>query len=821
LFILDYACARSTSVRIAIFLHFNCTCSGLIHLLPKFHGLASEDPHKHLKEFHVVCSTMRSQGIPEDYIKMKAFSFSLDGVAKVWLYLQPVMFTTLGEDEENVPREVLPDIQNNGHLEGDLWNLATFRGNYFYEGLLMIDQYMIDVASGGALMDKTPAATQHLISNMADNTQYRHLKGSKRAKSVPLSFSNRAVLAKRFEIDEDLLKLFRKVEINIPLLDAIKQIPKYAKFLKELCIHRRKKMNGIVETGGVVLSLVQHEDTKCPNLHIFAVPCTISSRTFIDAMLDLGASLNVMPASIYNLLNLGDLELTWMEIQLANRSVVQPLGVLADVLIPVNELIFPTDFYVLDMKDEASGERSTLILGLSFFMTAKTKIDIHAKTISMEFGDTYMKFNIIEALKHPAEDHSIFSIGTIDGLMEEYFRLGTGHASLADFEPAQIVPHSQQEARSDSSLKEFQQTEAESDFKHPSLLSDRVSQSTPSTQEKYVSPQPQTTELKSLPEHLKEQEEKLLEVLKKNKKAISWILASLPGINPSICMHKILLEEDVRPDRQQQRRLNPTPLIVIKKEVTKLLEAGIIYPISDNQWVSLVQVVPKKSGMTVIKNRQDEMVLLNQATYKDHFLLLFVDQVLYADTYNTRGSTQDYLHMSIRNVRIYKDVVRTLQRSEHFPEMHDQHLLGPFGGLHGVVVDNFTVYVKSFQACLDNLSRVYDSNLILNFEKCRFMVTKGIILGHLVSARGIKVDKAKINAISSLPNPSSIREVHSFLSHVGDSLKISARSPYLCLRHRLRLRLVLCGCILGAEEKTHVRAHPPSTKLGTSVRANV
>ncbi|RDX98274.1 hypothetical protein CR513_18818, partial [Mucuna pruriens] len=71
--------------------------SGLIHLLPKFHGLVGEDPHKHLKEFHVVCSTMRSWGISEDYIKMKAFPFSLDGAAKDWLYLQSVLFNTWGD----------------------------------------------------------------------------------------------------------------------------------------------------------------------------------------------------------------------------------------------------------------------------------------------------------------------------------------------------------------------------------------------------------------------------------------------------------------------------------------------------------------------------------------------------------------------------------------------------------------------------------------------------------------------------------------------------------------------------------------------------
>ncbi|RDY13979.1 Retrovirus-related Pol polyprotein, partial [Mucuna pruriens] len=103
------------------------------------------------------------------------------------------------------------------------------------------------------------------------------------------------------------------------------------------------------------------------------------------------------------------------------------------------------------------------------------------------------------------------------------------------------------------------------------------------------------------------------------------------------------MEEEVKPIRQQQKRLNPTILDVVKKEVTKLLAASIIYPISDSQWVSPVQVVPKKSGMIVIKNQQDELVptriqnswrvyidyrRLNQETRKDHFPFPFIDQVL-------------------------------------------------------------------------------------------------------------------------------------------------------------------------------------------------
>ncbi|RDY09848.1 hypothetical protein CR513_05707, partial [Mucuna pruriens] len=206
------------------------------------------------------------------------------------------------------------------------------------------------------------------------------------------------------ESDEELLKMFLKVEINILLLDVIKQFPKYAKFLKELCVHKRKKMKGSMEIGGVVSALTRSEELtvgapqalpkKCRDPAIFSIPCTISKCTFSNAMLDLGDSINVMPTSIYQALNFGDLEPTGMTIQLENRSIVQPLGVLEDVLVQVNELIFLVDFYVLDMEDETSEKEPTLILGRPFLMIARTKIDVHARTLSMEFSDTLVQFNI-------------------------------------------------------------------------------------------------------------------------------------------------------------------------------------------------------------------------------------------------------------------------------------------------------------------------------------------------------------------------------------------------------------------------------------------
>jgi len=85
-------------------------------------------------------------------------------------------------------------------------------------------------------------------------------------------------------------------------------------------------------------------------------------------------------------------------------------------------------------------------------------------------------------------------------------------------------------------------------------------------------------------------------------------LAYIPGIIPSFCMHRILLEKDAKPIRQPQRRLNPQLMEVVKKEVTKLLQAGIIYPISDSTWVSPVHVFPKKSGITMVKNEKNELI---------------------------------------------------------------------------------------------------------------------------------------------------------------------------------------------------------------------
>ena len=134
-----------------------------------------------------------------------------------------------------------------------------------------------------------------------------------------------------------------------------------------------------------------------------------------------------------------------------------------------------------------------------------------------------------------------------------------------------------------------------------------------------------------------------MQVLKEHKTAIGWTLANIKGISPSTCVHHILLEEGAKPSHQPQRRLNPPMMDVVKKEILKLLEVGVIYLISDSNWVRPVEVVPKKTGIIVVKNQNDELVptriqngwrvcidykKLNAVTHKDHFPLPFIDQML-------------------------------------------------------------------------------------------------------------------------------------------------------------------------------------------------
>ncbi|CAL8085226.1 unnamed protein product [Prunus armeniaca] len=235
-------------------------------------------------------------------------------------------------------------------------------------------------------------------------------------------FPRRFMQSKKEENEKDILETFRKVQVNIPLLDTIKQVPRYAKFLKELCTTRRRISNKeVVRVSENVSAVLQRKlPPKCKDLGSFTIPCVIGNTKFEHAMLDLGASINVMPYSIYASMNLGELKNNGVIIQVADHSNAYPKGVLEDVLVQVNHLIFPADFYVLEMEDSAHSTPLPILLGRPFMKTARTKIDVLKGTLTMEFDGDIIDFNISEAIRYPVDDHSCFSINAFDSLVQEY-----------------------------------------------------------------------------------------------------------------------------------------------------------------------------------------------------------------------------------------------------------------------------------------------------------------------------------------------------------------------------------------------------------------
>ncbi|KAI3772812.1 hypothetical protein L6452_04006 [Arctium lappa] len=349
---------------------------------------------------------------------------------------------------------------------------------------------------------------------------------------------------------------------------------------------------------------------------------------------------------------------------------------------------------------------------------------------------------------------------------------------------------------------------------------------------------PPDLELKQLPSHLKyaflggedklpviisatlelHQEKKLVDMLKLHTKAIGWTIADLKGISPSICQHKIILEDKNFTSIEPQRRLNPVMKEVVKKEILKWLDAGIIFPIASSSWVSPVQCVPKKGGITVISNDKNELIptrivsgwricmdyrRLNKATQKDHFPLPFVDQML------DRLAGKEYYYF-LDGYSGYNQITIAPEDQEKTTFTCPNGIFAfrrmPFGLCNAsatfqrclmsifsdmleksieIFTDDFSVYGSSFDLCLDNLKqslkRCEETDLVLNWEKCHFMVTEGIVLGHLISKRGVEVDKAKLEVIEKLPEPTTVKGIRSFLGHAG----FYRRNAFLTLKKAL------------------------------------
>ena len=613
------------------------------------------------------------------------------------------------------------------------------------------------------------------------------------------------------------LETFKKLEISMPFTEVVTQMSLYARFLKEILSKKRRiAEEGVVNLTATCSAVIKKnllEKMKDPGS--FIIPYTIGEYEFQKALCDSGASINLMPLSVARKLSLGELTPTSVTLQMADRTLAKPEGVIEDVLVKVGKFIFPVDFIILDIEEDS---QVPLLLGRPFLASGAALIDMQKGVLTLRVGEEAVDFNLLKSLKN------------LDTDREDYKLVDDVYINNSDcyYDCNAQLPINENEmnfqyledVNSDSPHISLHTTEKVLSLKQNSIDNGDNNEEKKFHQETSV----EGLVLKELPSHLKyaylelpnskpviisarlsdAEELKLLKILKNYQESIAWSIDELKGINPSICMHKILLEENAKPSVEHQRRLNPVMKEVVRKEVLKWLNAGFIYAISDSPWVSLVHVVPKKGGFTVIRNEKNELIQtrtvtgwrvcidyrkLNTSTRKDHFSLPFIDQML--------DRLAGHLHFCfLDGYSGYNQIAITPEDQEkttftcpygtfafrrmpfglcNAPATFQRCMMSMFSDLveevMEIFMDDFTVYGSSFEHCLNNLETVLhrckDKQLALNWEKCHFMVTEGIVLGHKISATGLEVDQSKVSIIKTLSPPTTVKGIRSFLGHAG------------------------------------------------------
>nr|GEZ63213.1 DNA-directed DNA polymerase [Tanacetum cinerariifolium] len=492
------------------------------------------------------------------------------------------------------------------------------------------------------------------------------------------------------------------------------------------------------------------------------------------------------------------------KLKLADRTISKPTGVAENVFVKVGKFYFPADFVVLDFVADT---RVPLILEIPFLSIAHALIDVYEgeiilrhddQSLTLKCGDTpsisynnFESLNKVDLIDVTCEEYSQEVLGFTDVVSDEFSTpyyepiVSNSSQNLTPFNESDFLLLEEADAfiaiDDEPILPKFDATyyDPEGDILILEALLNNDPEPPPSNQKDYfpsvqkdlkvVEPknnqsyddEPPEVELKELPPHLE------YAFLGENEK---WpvIIAKDLSVNEKTALINV----------QSQRKVNPKIHDVIKKEVEKLLDAGLIYPISDSPWVSPVHCVPKKGGMIVIKNDENELVLthrvtgwrvcidyrkLNEATRKDHFPLPFMDQMLERLTGNEYYCFLDgffgYFQIPINpkdqekttftcpyGTFAYKrmpfglcNASGTFQRCmmEIFHDMIEQTM--------EVFLDDFSVFGNSFSTCLTNLEKMLKrcegTKLALNWEKSHFMVKECIVLGHKISKKEIEVDK--------------------------------------------------------------------------------
>nr|GEX67929.1 DNA-directed DNA polymerase [Tanacetum cinerariifolium] len=528
---------------------------------------------------------------------------------------------------------------------------------------------------------------------------------------------------------------------------------------------------------------------------------------------------------------------------LADRTISKPTGVAKNVFVKVGKFYFPVDFVVLDF---IADPRVPLILGRPFLSTPDALIDVYEREIilrhdeqslTLKCDDTpsisynnFESLNKVDLINATCEEYSQEVLRFSDVVASDnptpYYDpiVSNSSPTLTPFDESDFLLLDEADAfiAIDDELISSKIDATYYDPEGHILILKALVNSDPlppfpnqkdyflgihkdlkvigPKNDKSSNDKPPEVELKELTPHLE------YAFLGDNNK---WpvIIAKDLSVDEKTALIKILLEEDYEPKVKSQRRVNPQIHDVIKKEVEKLLDAGLIYPILDSPWVSPVHCVPKKGGMTVVTNDENELVptrlvtgwrvcidyrKLNEVTQKDHFPLPFMDQMLERLTGNEYYCFLDGFSGGFQIPIDPKDQEKT---TFTFPYGTFAYKRMPFGLCNAP---------GTFQRCM---MAIFHDMIEQTMEVFMddFSVF-GIVLGHKISKKGIEVDKAKIEVISKLPHPTTVKGIKSFLWH---PFKLMCDASDFAV-----------GAILGQRIEKHFRPIHYASKMMTEAESN-
>nr|GEU61131.1 reverse transcriptase domain-containing protein [Tanacetum cinerariifolium] len=548
-----------------------------------YHGFEKENPHTHINNFKRITSTLKFRDVPND--------------------------------------EMLRACHHHGFTE-------VAQIDTFYNGLNYNDQDSLNAAAGGNLLSKTTREAFQIIKNKSKVRYSRNKPNVSRMNTTSRENASKT--------DDRIDKLADQILTLVDIFAKKGVTPTPVKVVEESC-DKLFELAKIPLNENCSAMLLKKLPEKLGDPGKFLIPCDFPRMDVCHALADLDASINLMPLSILKKLSLPKLTPTRMTLELADRSITRPKGVVEDVFVKVGKFHFLIDFVVVNFKADL---RVPLILGRSFLRTGCALIDVYGEEITLRVNDEAVTFNLNQTTRCSF---------TYDD-----------------------APH----------------------------------------------------------------------------------------------FREILLEN--RP------------------------------------WVSPIYCVPKKGGITVVENKNNELIptrlvtgwrvcidyrKLNDATRKDQFPLPFMDQMLERlagnEFYCFLDGFSGYFRIPINPPDQEKTTFTCPYGTFSYrripfglcnaPGTFQRCMMAIFHDMikktMEVFMDDFSVFVDSFSSCLSHLDtmlqRCEDTNLVLNWEKCHFMVKEGIVLGHKISKNRLEVDCAKVDVIAKLPHLTTVKGVRSFLGHAG------------------------------------------------------